>query len=174
MKDLNPNTFQMRLLLLATVFFLFICIPNAQPTLPNRTITITATQPLHFGTFTLVGGMGGGTVSVGYDGSRNATGSIFLSALAPSAQPAIFDVKLCQGRNVTITFAPTTILTGSNGGSFTLDIGPTERGVSGSQFPVENNCDFVTTLRVGGTLHVPGSSPPGVYSGSFEITFEQE
>ena len=145
----------------------------AQPTLPNRSITISATQPLHFGTFSLAG-MGSGTVSVGYDGIRIATGNIFLSALAPTAQPAIFDVKLCQGRNVTITFAPTTMLTGSNGGSFTVDIGPTEKGVSGSQFPIENNCDFITTLRVGGTLHIPGSSPPGIYTGSFEITFEQE
>lgn len=146
---------------------------QAQPPLPNRNITITATQPFHFGTFSLVG-QAGGSVTVGYDGSRYATGGIYLSPMAPFAQPAIFDIKLCQGRNVTISFSPSTVLTGNNGGSFTLDIGPTEKGGNGAQFEVDNNCDFITTLRVGGTLHVPGNSPPGIYSGTFEITFEQQ
>lgn len=159
--------------MLTTVYFFYIGIAIAQPPLPNRNITITATQPLHFGTFSLAG-TAGGTVSVGYNGARSSTGGVYLSALAPTAQPAIFDIKLCQGRNVTITFSPTTILTGSNGGTFTLDIGPTEKGVSGSQFAVDNNCDFITTLRVGGTLHIPGNSPAGTYSGSFEIIFEQQ
>lgn len=173
MKLINPNSLLLKLLLLTTVCFFFMPSPNAQPPLPNREITITATQALHFGTFSLVGA-GGGSVTVGYDGSRYSTGGIYLSALAPVAQPAIFDIRLCQGRNVTITFSPTTILTGSNGGTFTLDLGPTEKGVSGSQFPVDGNCNFITTLRVGGTLHVPGNAPPGIYSGSFEITFEQQ
>lgn len=145
----------------------------AQPDLPPRNITITATQALHFGTFVL-SGPGGGTVVVGHNGSRSSTGDISLSALAPAAQPAIFDIKLCQGRNVTITYDPTTTLTGSNGGSFTLNIGPTEKGVSGSQFPVNNDCNFITTLRIGGTLIIPGGSPSGIYTGTFFITFEQE
>ena len=173
MKLINPNIFLLKLLLLTTVYFFYIGVPNAQPPLPDRDITITATQAFQFGTFSLVGGVGG-TVTVGYDGSRSATGGIYLSALAPTAQPAIFDIRLCQGRNVTITFSPTTILTGSNGGTFTLDIGPTEKGVSGSQFPVDNDCNFITNMRVGGTLHVPGNAPPGTYSGNFEITFEQQ
>jgi hypothetical protein len=162
----------MKLLVLTAVFF-NLSISYSQPDLPQRTISITATQALHFGTFVL-SGSGGGTVVLGYDGTRSSTGDISLSALAPVAQPAIFDIKLCQGRNVTITFDPTTTLTGSNGGSFTLNVGPTEKGVSGSQFPVYNDCDFITTLRVGGTLNIPGSSPAGIYTGTFYITFEQE
>lgn len=146
---------------------------EGQPPLPQRTLTVSATQPLHFGTFALAG-PGGGTVTVGYDGTRSSTGQIFLSAKTPSAQPAIFDIKLCQGRNVTITFSPTTVLTGSNGGSLLLALGPTEKGTNGASFTVNNNCDFITILRVGGTLNIPGNSPPGIYSGSFEITFEQE
>ena len=162
-----------QLLVLTTVAYFILSSTYAQPILPQRTITVSPTQSIHFGTFCLTGASGG-TVTVGYNGSRNSTGDIYLSAMAPMAQPAIFDIKLCQGRNVMITFSPTTILTGSNGGSFILDIGPTEKGVSGSEFPVNNDCNFITTLRVGGTLHVPGGSPQGIYAGNFEITFEQE
>jgi hypothetical protein len=173
MKKEATNINFIRLLVLTAGFVFSASISFAQPGLPQRTITVTATQAIHFGTFCLTGA-GGGTVSVGYDGNRTSTGDVFLSSLSPSAQPAIFDIKLCQGRNVIITYDVTTILTGSNGGSFTLDIGPTEKGVSGSQFPINNDCSFITTLRVGGTLNIPGSSPAGVYTGSFHITFEQE
>ncbi|MBT3384902.1 MAG: DUF4402 domain-containing protein [Prolixibacteraceae bacterium] len=173
MKKIVLNRSFVRLFVLMAVFFLGISFSYAQPDLPQRAVSVTATQSIHFGTFCLTGA-GGGTVVLGYDGSLNSTGDIFLSALAPVAQPAIFDIKLCQGRNVTITYDPTTTLTGSNGGSFTLDIGPTEKGVSGSVFPVNNDCNFITTLRVGGTLNIPGSSPSGTYTGSFSITFEQE
>lgn len=167
----NINFTLLLVLIIGLVFS--VNISFAQPDLPQRVITVTPTQSIHFGTFCLTGA-GGGTVSVGYNGDRSSTGDIFLSALSPSAQPAIFDIKLCQGRNVTITYDAQTTLTGSNGGSFTMDIGPTEKGVSGSQFPVNSDCNFITTLRVGGTLNIPGSSPAGVYTGSFHITFEQE
>jgi hypothetical protein len=145
----------------------------AQPDLPQRTLTVTATQAIHFGTFCITGGAGG-TVTVGYDGSRISTGDVLLLSAVPTAQPAIFEIKLCQGRNVIITFSATTTLTGSNGGSLTLDIGPTEKGISGASFTTNSDCNFITPLRVGGTLHVPGTAIPGTYTGDFEITFNQE
>lgn len=55
-----------------------------------------------------------------------------------------------------------------------MDIGPTEKGGNTATFAVDTNCNFITTLRVGGTLHVPAVSPAGVYTGTFEIIFEQE
>ena len=145
----------------------------AQPVLPQRTTTVTATQSIHFGTFCVTGGAGG-TVTVGYDGSRTSTGSILLLSVAPTAHPAIFEIKLCEGRNVTITFDATTILTGNNGGSFTLDLGPTEKGLSGSSFPANSDCNFITPLRMGGTLHIPGTAIPGTYTGNYTITFNQQ
>jgi len=167
------NSGCIKLLLLATIILIGLSSSHAQPVLPQRSISVSATQSMHFGTFCLTGS-GGGTIVLGYDGSRSATGNIFLSALSPTSQPAIFDIKLCQGRNVAITYSPTTTLTGSNGGTFTLDIGPTERGASGAWFPVTTDCNFITTVRVGGTLHVPGSSPAGIYSGFFSLTFDQQ
>jgi hypothetical protein len=144
----------------------------AQPVLPQRTITVTATQAIHFGVF-YVGNMGG-TVILNYDGSRTSTGDIALLPITPIAQPAIFEIKLCQGRNVNISIVPTITLTGSNGGTLTLDLGPTEKGDMYTPFPTGNDCNFITTLRVGGTLYVPGSGISGSYSGSFSITFNQE
>jgi hypothetical protein len=145
----------------------------AQPELPQRGLTVTPTQAIHFGTLCVTGGAGG-TVTVGYDGTRTATGNIALLSISPTAQPAIFEIKLCQGRNVIITFSTTTMLTGSEGGSLVLDIGPTEMGVNGASFATNSDCNFITPLRVGGTLHVPGTALPGTYTGTFDITFNQE
>lgn len=160
--------------LLVTILFFVVTINLfAQPALPQRSISVNSTQSIQFGIFALTGGAGG-TVSVGWDGSRTATGNIALLAMAPMAQPAIFEIKLCQGRNVSITYPPTTTLTGDGGGNLTLEIGPTEKGSNGAFFPTNNNCNFITILRVGGKLHIPVAAIPGNYTGNFYITFNQE
>jgi len=173
MNALNTNKKNLKLLFLTIVLFFCASFSFAQPVLPQRTLTVTPTQAIHFGTICVTGGIGG-TVAVGYDGSRTSSGNIVLLSIAPTAQPAIFEIKLCQGRNVIITFDATTNLTGSNGGQLTLDIGPTENGVNGASFTTNSDCGFITPLRVGGTLHVPGNAIPGIYAGSFAITFNQE
>ena len=146
---------------------------SAQPVLPQRTITITPMQGIHFGTFCLTGSAGG-SVTVGWDGSRTCSGSVAALSLAPAAHEAIFAIKLCEGRQVSITFDAATTLTGSNGGSLTLDMGPTEKGGNGASFSTNSDCNFITPLRMGGTLHIPGTAIPGTYSGTFAITFNQE
>jgi hypothetical protein len=173
MKATHINRYFLKLLFFAAILIAFVNISYAQPELPQRSLTVTATQAIHFGTFCITGGAGG-TVTVGFDGSRISTGDVLLLSMAPTAQPSIFEIKLCQGRNVIITFSATTTLTGSNGGSLTLDIGPTEKGISGASFTTNSDCNFITPLRVGGTLHVPGTAIPGTYTGDFEITFNQE
>ncbi|MFO7940372.1 MAG: DUF4402 domain-containing protein [Bacteroidales bacterium] len=172
MKQRNTKKWLVRWLFIATT--VLACASNsfAQPDLPPRSLTVTATQAIHFGTFWV--GATGGDVIVGWDGSRSSTGDVVLLAMAPLAQPAIFEVKLCHGRNVIITFSPTTLLTNGTGGSLTLEIGPTEQGGNNASFITNNDCNFITPLRVGGTLAIPGSSPSGTYSGSFDITFNHE
>jgi hypothetical protein len=149
------------------------CLAYAQPVLPQRTITVMPTQGIHFGTFCITGSLGG-TVIVGYDGSRSKTNDILLFSKAPTAHPAIFEIKLCEGRQVTVNFDATTTLTGSHGGTFTLNLGPTEKGDNGCSFATNSDCNFTTPLRIGGTLHVPGTAVPGTYTGSFAITFNQQ
>ncbi len=172
MKAVSTNRYFTKVLFLATILFACATFSFAQPVLPQRTISVTPTQNIHFGTVCVTGS--GGTVTVGFDGSRTATGGVTLLAVSPSAQPAIFEIKLCQGRSVIISFDATTTLTGSEGGSLTMLIGPTEKGINGASFLTNADCSFITPLRVGGTLNIPGAAIPGIYSGSFAITFNQE
>lgn len=166
MKVLNTNKRFLKLFLLTIVSFFCVNFSFAQ-------LTVTDTQAINFGTFYLTGGAGG-TITVGYDGSRTSTGDILLLSMAPTAQPAIFEIKLCPGGNVSVTFDATTTLTGSNGGSLTLDIGPTEKGPNGSIFATNSDCNIITPLHVGGTLHVPGTAISGTYTGSLAITINQQ
>lgn len=172
MEARNSKTHFVKTLLIAAFLFTCACPAFAQPILPNHSLTAIATQGIHFGT--LYTTSAGGTVTVGYDGIRSSTGGVMLLSIAPTSHPAIFEIKLCQGRNINITFDATTKLTGSNGGELTLDLGPTEKGISGASFATNADCNFITPLRMGGTLHVPGTAIPGVYTGSFAITFNQE
>ena len=140
-------------------------------------ITADAVQPLNFGSFSLKNsGSIGGTITVGWDGSRTATGDVILINNGEIASPAIFEVNLCPGRDVTITYPPIAILNGGNGGSLILNIGPTEKGESGSTFHVSDEPGFLTQLRVGGTLNIgPNSSNlGGNFNVSFTIAFNQQ
>lgn len=158
---------------ITTLLLLFYCVTVAQPELPKRAISVRIAQPIYFGSFCLSGGSGG-TVTVGYDGNRTSSGDIILLSVSPLAQPAIFEIKLCKGQNITIIFdTPVVALTG-NGGSMSLAIGPTDRGGNGVSFPANADCNFTTQLRLGGTISVPGAARPGTYSGYFSLTFIQQ
>jgi hypothetical protein len=149
----------------------------SQPFPPTRTLTVNSVQALHFGTFCLNNILSsGGTVTVNFDGSRSSTGEITLLSAAPESQPAIFDLNICQGRTVVITYPETSTLAGTNGGFLILKIGPTERGPSGTSFQVNTDCSFITQIRVGGTLVVGNNSanPGGIYTGNFNIIFNQQ
>jgi len=173
MKAVTLNERLLKLLVFSIVFFVCAYYSFAQPALPQRSLTVTATQGIHFGTFCITNGVGG-TVTVGYGGERSSTGDIVLLNIDPTAHPSVFEIKLCEGRNVIITFDATTVLYGIPSGTLTLDIGPTEKGPSGSSFSTNSDCNFITPLRIGGMLHVPGSVIPGIYTGSFAITFNQQ
>jgi len=152
------------------LMLLSFCSSMAQPALPQRSNFVRAIQPIHFGSFCVIGG-GGGTVTVGFDGSRSATGNIILLNVPPIAQPAIFEIKFCHNTNVCFNFlTPSILLTGSQG-IIPLVVGPTDKGPDGACFKISNNCDIITPLRVGGTLTVSGSSSPGIYIGQFTINF---
>jgi hypothetical protein len=151
-------------------FILFSCLNTAysQPSLPQRTVSATPTQPIDFGTFYVTSA---GTITVNWQGSVSTTGGVVVVS-SVNARPAIFDITLCQGRNVTLTYNPTTTIT--NGAiSITLTLGDTEKGPNGTTFRVDTNCTFITTLRVGGTLDIPNGAATGVYTGSFSMNFTQ-
>jgi hypothetical protein len=160
------------LFLTMTLFFIInLTIFNTAISKPK--LDITATQSLHFGTFCLTG-TAGGTITVGYDGSRTCTGSIVLLSKLPHAQPAIVEIINCHDWHLVILYDANTNLEGSSGGRIKLDIGPTEKGRSGTRFNTNGDCDIPTPIRVGGTLFIPGNTKSGVYDGDFEITIKKD
>lgn len=157
-------------LLQFSMFLLVVSTIIAQPGLPSRNITVLPTQPIDFGVFYVAGA---GTIEVDYQGNINVTGGV-VSLNTATVTPAIFEIKLCQGRKVAITYDYSVMIKGSNGGNIELVVGPTDRGISGSEFPTDNDCNFITVLRVGGKLIIPANAIPGVYVGNFPMIFTQE
>jgi hypothetical protein len=134
-------------------------------------ISIYTSQNMHFGAFTQ--GAIGGTIVLTPQGTRTATGDVTLLNLGSTFYQAIFEVDAIQGTVISIMNGPNATLTGSNGGNMSMSIGsssPASPFINVLQPPSR------TTVYIGGTLHVgsPVSNPPGTYTGTFYITFNQE
>lgn len=174
MKTLNTYKRLLKLLFLTTVLSFCGNVSFAQfaPDLPQRSLSVERTQSISFGTFCLTGA-GNGSITVLWDGTIPTPIGIVSLYNGLGAQPAIFAIKICQGRNVRITFPFSIPLTGI-GEPLLLKIGPTQLGGNNALFTTNRDCDFVTLLRVGGTLEVPASARPGTYTGEFEIILNQE
>lgn len=170
MKTYSAKSVFQKLWSLSIIFFFCVNTSIAQFEKPQHSITTSVIQSINFGSF-CINGNSGGTITVAFDGSRTSTGGIVLLSNAPIAMPAIYEIKLSQGRNVNITYNSKAMLTNNNGKKLLLDIGPSDKGINGSSFTVGSDDNFTTQLRLGGTLHIPGTAPPGNYSGSFDITF---
>jgi len=145
----------------------------AQSDLAQRSIKVSVSQPINFGSFCLLGNMGG-TITVLCDGTRTSTGSIILLSNAPNATPAIYELKLEKGRKISITFNPKTNLTNNKGSKLWLEIGPSDKGMNGTSFSADSEVHSITQIRIGGILHIPGYATAGIYSGNFDVTFNNE
>ncbi|MCX6256690.1 MAG: DUF4402 domain-containing protein [Bacteroidia bacterium] len=140
--------------------------------MPPRPLAVYVNPALGlvFGQFTH--GPSGGTIIISPSGSRSATGSV-IPLNGESYSTAIFEIEANPGTIVSMVFGPDAILTGSNGGSMTLQIGgsyPSSPLVTNAVPPLR------TLVYVGGTLLVGGplANPPGSYYGTFYVTFFQE
>ena len=129
-------------------------------------VTVSVIQNLNFGTF--CHGNSGGTIIINSDGSRSPTGDVIL--LLGTFSTGLYSVSGNVGTLITILNGPDAILTGSGGGTLTLEIGGSDPHIP-----------FILTtssvqVRIGGTLVIkdPISNPPGNYSGFFNVTFFQE
>ena len=128
-------------------------------------------QNLKFGAFTQ--GASGGTVGIATNGTRSVTGTVVALNLGITYFQAIFDVEAPPGSLISITNGTDATLTGSNGGAITLHIGSSDPG---SPFSTSIPPPGRTSVSIGGTITVGNSTaaPPGAYSGTFSITFNQE
>jgi hypothetical protein len=139
---------------------------------PPRPLVVNSTgQELAFGAF--YQGASGGTVSVSTAGTRTATGDVVLLFAGFPISAARFTIRGNPGTLITIMAGPDVILPGSNGGSLTLNIGPTSPP---APFVLTAPWPVPTEFLVGGTLTVgnPGANPPGDFGGTFTIIFNQQ
>jgi hypothetical protein len=155
-----------------TIIFLFFIFQETiaqEP--PPRPISVTVTQNLGFGAFTL--GAMGGTVTISSAGARSATGDIILLNLGYSFSTVTYRLVANPGTMVSLLNGPDVSLPGSNGGSLLLHIGSSNPA---SPFIMTTIPPAYTVLNIGGTLTVgnSASNPPGNFSGTFYITFIQE
>jgi hypothetical protein len=168
----------LRLILFLVIQFLSsICIiqtTQCQTTHFSRSYHFAVLQGLHFGTFTVQCPGNCNTLKVEWDGKRSCSGGIILLPAAPVAHPAEFEIWLPFGRNVVITYSQNAILTGKNGETLQLDLGPTDKGEHPVLSSPGNDLTVTIPLKMGGTLHIPANASPGVYTGEFEVSLHQE
>lgn len=139
-----------------------------QPPVPVE-VEVRNAQFLSFGSFTV--GPAGGTISVGFNGERNSTGDIYLLNIGRSSVSyAIFDVYANPGTILQIQYPNEVKLVGPEASDVTLRINADTEIDTGRIFVTYQNPHPVF---VGGTLSIPNgaSGPPGIYSGSFSLTF---
>lgn len=140
-------------------------------------VFVSPTQGLIFGAFSH--GPSGGTLTVSPFGIRSATGSVIQLSLGYLFSPAIFQVEGIKGTVISITDNSLTAftLTGSNGGTLTLHLGAPQTNTDcGTPFILNAETPLRMEVRIGGTLTIgnSGVNPPGNYSGTFTVTFNQE
>ena len=131
---------------------------------PPRPISVTWTnQNLSFGAF--YQGASGGTVTISSAGVRSSTGDVWLLFMG-STSTSRYEIVANPGTVVSV-LGTTSVIADGSGHSLTLEI-PASVFVTTS--------GTVTYVDIGGTLTVgtPAANPPGNYSGSFTITFNQE
>ena len=170
MNSLYQFAFSKRLLIPFCILFVILSgIARAQEKPPRPILAVSTSQGLQFGAFCT--GAIGGTVTVTSGGGRTSGGSVILVGQTAPVSPAMFTVNGNIGTLVTIVNGSDVSITGSNGGSLSLHL---ESASTGTPFII-NSLTGVTVL-IGGTLSVgvPGANPPGVYSGSFNVTFIQQ
>lgn len=134
-------------------------------------IYVSPTQGLAFGAF--FQGASGGSITVHHNGSRTTSGTVVAAGLGFMYSPALFEVDAEPGTVITVVSGGTATLSGSNGGTMQLTAGTPSTGatfVATALPPARNNLTVGGTLTVGNSL----SSPPGAYSGIFDLIFFQQ
>lgn len=172
---MNRAKWHIRLLIASILMLTGYCSFGQGPTdsLPGDpgAISVYTIQDLSFGAFTQ--GATGGTVIVNTAGARSVTGTVLPLNMGVFYYQAIFEIDAPEGSIISIMNGPDATLTGSNGGTMSLKLGASSPG---SPFVTTVEQPLRTPVYIGGTLTVGDATaaPPGNYTGSFYVTFNQE
>ena len=149
----------------------FICLAAHTQEKPPRPIGVYFYQNLSFGAFSV--GNIGGTVTISPYGARNSTLDIILFMSGWPWFPCIFEIEGNPGTVVHLLLGPDATLTGSNGGTLLLHLGPY---IPSDPIIITTSPPARTQAHIGGVLTVssPIFNPPGSYSGTFTLMFIQE
>lgn len=161
----------MRVTLLLLLFAPGLTILAQEPPPRPVIVTFNEAQPLAFGAFSP--GAGGGTVTIAPDGIRSTTGDVVPLFMGFLYTPAMFYVRANQGTVLSVLVSPPVTLTGSGGGTLTLQV---TGSLPASPFVTTLPWPQQTTVLVGGILTIGNitSNPAGNYAGTFSITLIRE
>ena len=135
---------------------------------PPRPINVTVSIARHLSFGSIIPTGTSGTVTVDCNGIISSGGNVILLSSTTSA--ALFLVDAEPGTLITIQNGPNINLTGSNGGTLSLQLGE-----SSTRSPFITRSP-TTEVSIGGTLTIGslGANPAGAYSGTFTVTFIQQ
>jgi Domain of unknown function (DUF4402) len=130
---------------------------------PSAAQTINSVAAMSFGSF--IAGSGG-TVTVTPGSVRMVTGGVVRVGQGGTYAPASFNVSGTGGASYTITLPLNNTVSLSDASSNTMSVNsfasnPPTGLLSGGG---------AQTIRIGATLTVGNNQPPGIYSGSFNVT----
>jgi hypothetical protein len=134
-------------------------------------LTAYPVQDFNFGTF--YQGSTGGSLTISTDGSRSSTGDVVLLNTGQAVSQAIFDIEAPENALISIVIGSNSTLYGSNGGTMKLEItgsNPATLFLNTAVPPDRSRVHFSGRLLIGDIM----TSPPGIYQGTFSITFNNE
>lgn len=154
--------------IVAILCFISIQAVYAEPRIDcNKKLTVTLTQDLDFGDYE---GSNGGTVTVGADGTRTATGGIGLLGGAVAAATYVLSnsepSRQCRNKWIKITGIPASI-TISGPASMTINNFVTSAAADGNRIKLRDT----TTVTIGADLITNNSQAQGSYNGNFTVDF---
>jgi hypothetical protein len=129
-----------------------------------RTLSVSSTSPLDFGTF--APGATPGTVVMSAAGSRSATGGV---TLVTTSEGSSSTVSLTGTPSTSYSVSlPSSVLLTANTGNATMTLGTFTTTLTGLQGTLSSA--GLGSFGIGGTLAVSGSQAIATYTGTFTVT----
>lgn len=129
-----------------------------------RTLSVTSTTDLSFGTF--APGPTSGTVVMSAIGNRSGTGGVTLVGTTPGNQATV-NLAGTPSTAYSVTLPSSVLLTAATGGA-TMTLSSFTTTLTSGQGSL--NSGGTGSFGIGGTLSVSANQPIAVYTGSFTVT----